>query len=154
MLVEAVQMMSTGLVAAGETAPWKPAFPKHPMTIWVGAPADNFAWTHALARALAQEYEHRFDRGHGAAAHLGTIAQKDWTALGRNGLTPAPLCMPEEYKIPGDVIGSYRAFYAGEKSRFARYTRRPIPDFMMNAFLPMSEEEIAAARTLRAAAGP
>ena len=53
--------------------------------------------------------------------------------------------MGEEFKVSGDTIAAYRRFYAGEKARFATYTGRPVPDFMMNAFLPMTQDEIDAA---------
>jgi hypothetical protein len=147
MLTEAVQMMSTGLVLKGEAAPWKPTFHNHPMCVWVRTSADNFGWTHALARALAAEYEHRFDKRHAAGQHPDALAGHDWRAVfGHAGLTQAPLCMPDVYKTQGDVIRSYRDYYRGEKARFARYTRRPVPDFMLGANLPMSPEEIAASR--------
>lgn len=146
MLVEAVQMMSTGLWLAGESAPWKPAFQNHPMTKWVRASADNFAWTHALASALARENVYRFDKSHGGAVPLPRLAQHDWMGLfGAHGRTEMPLCMPDDYKVPGDPIASYRAYYRAEKARFSRYTRRPIPFFMRDVALPMTAEEIEAA---------
>ena len=35
--------------------------------------------------------------------------------------------MPDEYKIPGDPVQAYRAFYLGEKAHFAKWTRREAP---------------------------
>lgn len=35
--------------------------------------------------------------------------------------------LPDSYKVAGDAVAAYRAFYLGEKSRFARWTRRAAP---------------------------
>ena len=43
------------------------------------------------------------------------------------GLTPFPQAMPDEYKCEGDPVKAYRAFYLGEKMKFAKWTKRPKP---------------------------
>ena len=43
------------------------------------------------------------------------------------GLTEFAQAMPEKYKVPGNAVKAYRAFYLGEKMRFARWTRRRLP---------------------------
>jgi len=35
--------------------------------------------------------------------------------------------MPGKYRIPGNPVQAYRNFYIGDKSRFARWTRRRPP---------------------------
>ncbi len=37
--------------------------------------------------------------------------------------------MPEEYIIFEDAVQSYRNYYIGEKSSFAKWTKREIPDW-------------------------
>jgi len=37
--------------------------------------------------------------------------------------------MPDIFKVPGDPVAAYRAFYLGEKSRFAKWTRREVPEW-------------------------
>lgn len=132
MLVEAAQMMSTGLALAGYPVGYKPAYANHPMTVWVRSSAANFAWTWSLARELGRENRLRFGRSHRSAALLPVLLTAvDWgAAFGTHGPTPLPLCMPEAYQRAGDPVAAYRAFYRAEKSRFARYTRRPAPPFM------------------------
>lgn len=132
MLVEAAQMMSTGLALAGHPVGYRPAYANHPMTIWVRRSAVNFAWTWSLASELGREYRFRFGRSHRSASLLpALLTAVDWSAVfGAQGLTPPPLCMPDAYRRADDPVGAYRAFYRGEKSRFARYTRRPAPPFM------------------------
>ena len=43
------------------------------------------------------------------------------------GLTPFAQAMPEKYKVTGNAIKAYRQFYKGEKSHFARWTKRATP---------------------------
>ncbi|WP_051881372.1 pyrimidine dimer DNA glycosylase/endonuclease V [Parvularcula oceani] len=146
MLVENVQMLSTALVLSGGEAPWKPAFQNHPMNKWVRESAGNFAWTWDLSDALGEEYVHRFAKTHKAHEALRTFDRDALERLiGPGQRTTPPQCMGEEFKVSGDTIAAYRRFYAGEKARFATYTGRPVPDFMMDAFLPMTQDEIDAA---------
>ena len=105
--------------------------------------AGNFAWTHALARALAAEYEHRFDKRHAAGQHLDALAGHDWRAVFGDAGAALHAGRLQDARRRDPLC---RDYYRGEEARFARYTRRPVPDFMLGASLPMSPEEIAASR--------
>ena len=52
-------------------------------------------------------------------------------ALKARGVTTLPQAMPEQYKHH-DVMVAYRDYYRGEKSKFCKWTDRPIPDFMLD----------------------
>ena len=146
MLVEHVQMLSTALVLSGGEAPYKPAFANHPMNRWVRASAGNFAWVWEASDELASEFRYRFERAHKAEDALQTFGPDALERLiGPGPRTEPPQSMPPEYHVPDDPVAAYRAFYAGEKARFARWTGRPVPDFMTDAFIPMSAEEVEAA---------
>ena len=147
MLVENVQMLSTALVLSGGQAPYKPAFANHPMNRWVRETAGNFAWTWTLSDELAKEHVHRTGKRHKTEDALRAFGPDALEALiGPGQKTPPPLCMADACKLPGgDPYESYRRFYAQEKARFARWTRRPVPDFMVDAFIPMTAEEVEAA---------
>lgn len=138
MLVETAQMLSTALRLNGFDLGYKPAYVNHPMTVWVRSGAANYGWALDLADGLAAEFTHRFGREHKTAGVLEELRHGgDWAArLGEGRSTPVPLCMPEPYKVAGDPVASYRNFYRAEKARFARYTNRPVPDFMEGAALP------------------
>jgi hypothetical protein len=41
-----------------------------------------------------------------------------------------PLAMPDEYKIPGDPVASYRAYYVGEKLKFATWRHSEKPEWI------------------------
>ena len=53
MVLETAQMLSTAARAQGHDVGYKSAYPKHPMTLWVGQNADNFrwAWLHGMSLA-------------------------------------------------------------------------------------------------------
>ena len=38
--------------------------------------------------------------------------------------------MPDQYKVPGDPVAAYRAYYVGEKARMLKYTKREVPAFI------------------------
>ncbi|AWK87734.1 pyrimidine dimer DNA glycosylase/endonuclease V [Azospirillum thermophilum] len=135
MLVEAAQMMSTALRLRRAEVGYRVAYANHPVTLWVRAGAENYRWTLELADALAEEFRYRFGRVHRTSEVLGPLRDgADWRALlGPGVASPPPLCMPDAWKVPGDPVASYRAFYRAEKAHFARYTRRPVPDFMIGA---------------------
>ena len=146
MLVENVQMLSTALVLSGGKAPWKPAFANHPMNRWVRGSAGNFRWTWDLSDALGDEYVHRFGKAHRAHDALRTFDRDALAPLvGEGQKTPPPLCMDDHCKIGVDPYEAYRHFYATEKAGFATWTKRPVPDFMRDSFIPMTAEEVAAA---------
>jgi hypothetical protein len=37
--------------------------------------------------------------------------------------------MPDEYKVSNDPISAYRKYYMGEKSSFAKWTKREVPEW-------------------------
>ena len=151
MLVENVQMLSTALVLSGGEAPWRPAFQNHPMNRWVRESAGNFAWTWDMSDELSSEYAYRTGKQHKAEEALRTFGRDALEALiGPGQRTIPPQCMGEDYHVPGDPVAAYRAFYAGDKARFARWTGRPVPAFMADAFIPMTAEEVEAASRFEA----
>lgn len=102
----------------------------HPCTIWTRQTAANYAWLACHALALCDEYEHRYEREH------ATRPLVEWLVdhYPKNGvygimLTPFAQAMPDQYKVPGDAVAAYRAYYLGEKQRFAKWKNRQIPNW-------------------------
>ena len=64
MLLESSQMLSTAVQRHLGTIEdlYKPAYPKHPMTIWVGHTRQNFIWALENAVFISQEYYKRFNK--------------------------------------------------------------------------------------------
>jgi hypothetical protein len=46
------------------------------------------------------------------------------------GLTPIPLCMPDEYKVADDAVQSYRNYYKYGKTNLHKWTKREKPEWM------------------------
>lgn len=126
MILESVQILCTALNKKGFETPYRPTHPGHPCVLWVEASYDNFLWLGRLARALNDEYRYRYRRqsDHASIAVLARIENLRFDAA---GLTEFAQAMPDSYKVPGDAVGAYRAFYLAEKQRFARWTRRAPP---------------------------
>ena len=122
MLLETVQLLSTACVIHGAPAPYKATHRKHPCTIWVAASKANYAWLVELGLALSDEYKKRFGKSHLSGRRLLEILDAP-RAMPELGLTPFAQAMPEQYKQIGDAVAAYRAYYLGEKARFAKWSR-------------------------------
>ena len=126
MILESVQMLCTALTLKGFAPPYRPTHAKHPCVLWVSASYDNFLWLSELAGELNREYRYRYgrERDHASIDVLRKIGACRYES---SGLTEFAQAMPDEYKVPGDAVAAYRAFYLGEKASFAGWTRRPAP---------------------------
>jgi hypothetical protein len=101
----------------------------HPCTIWTRETAANYAWLAAHALALCDEYECRYNRTHatrGLIEWLVTNYPEKVYGLHRTAFAQA---MPDEYKVTGDAVAAYRAYYLGEKRRFAKWKNGNVPNW-------------------------
>lgn len=131
MILESAQMLCTAHWAHGSEAPYKPVHAKHPCTLWAGESLANWLWLEDLVKALDEEFCWRYDR---------TVSHKSADVVSKMhppknipdhlGLTKRPQCMPDEYKVEGDVIQAYRNYYIGEK-HFAVWTKREAPSWYL-----------------------
>ena len=132
MILETAQMLSTAYRKKfndGEEL-YKTAFPKHPMTIWVGDSGDNFFWTIQLLDQLLYQYTLRYKKVHTTIriSNLFHKKYKLWHGW-KTPMTDPPLCMPDDCKRDCYIF-SYRKYYKEYKSHFAKYTVVDTPDFM------------------------
>ncbi|KFZ36653.1 hypothetical protein HR45_15275 [Shewanella mangrovi] len=132
MILESVQLLCTALNKKGFRTPYKSTHMKHPCLLWVEESYDNFEWLVKLTRALNAEYRYRFDKqtDHKSMAVLEQILDMPFE---RRGLMPFPQAMPDEFKVSGNAVQAYRNFYIGDKMRFAKWTKRPMPQWLMTA---------------------
>ncbi len=126
MILESVQLLCTALNKKGFVTPYKSTHMKHPCVLWVEESYDNFLWLHDLTLALNREYQYRYGKSqdHKSIAVLSVIRDFQYPS---SGLTPFAQAMPDEYKVEGDPVLAYRQFYQGDKSRFAKWTKRDMP---------------------------
>ena len=125
MLLESCQMLSTAIQSyTGRIDElYKPAYPNHPMTKWVGKNRSNFEWALVNAIEIEEEYEIRFNKIHKSGQIITEIELNDLRfKLPEGDLTEPPQCMPDEYRNKNYVI-AYRNYYKGEKEYFAKWEK-------------------------------
>jgi hypothetical protein len=103
----------------------------HPSAVWVRQSKENYIWLANMLLALCEEYTYRYGKTHkverdGLADVLiknipNNIANRDFTQP-----TPA---MPDEVKISGDSIKSYRNYYINNKTHLANWKKRTTPEW-------------------------
>jgi hypothetical protein len=135
MILESTQIVCSALNTRGFHTPYKPTHRKHPCVLWAGESFDNLKWLISLARALNREYQYRY---HKAEEHVSmrVLDQVQDVRFKSIGMTAFAQAMPEKYRAPGDPVRAYRAFYIGEKLRFARWTRRRTPRWVKECTYP------------------
>ena len=121
---------------------YKPAYPNHPMTKWVGNSGENFFFTIKLFGHLADEYQYRYNKIHLSSKTILLLHSKykEWHSW-KTPFTNPPLCMPDEYKTTiridednatdeFDYIESYRKYYIGAKKYMAKYNYSEPPHWI------------------------
>jgi hypothetical protein len=103
----------------------------HPSAVWARKSKQNYLWLANMLIALCEEYTHRYGKIHkverdGLCYVLlknipHSIADSDFTQP-----TPA---MPDDVKIPGDSIKSYRNYYINNKTHLANWKKRTTPEW-------------------------
>ena len=129
MILESAQLLCTALNKKGFSTPYKSTHAKHPCVLWVEESYENFAWLKNLALALNTEYRFRFekDSDHKSISVINQITSFEYK---NQGLTDFAQAMPDGYKIPGNAVQAYRNFYVGEKMKFAKWTKRSVPEWV------------------------
>ena len=127
MIVESNQMLSTVARKYGHEAPYRSTHANHPCTLWAGESVQNWQWLVDHSAALCEEYTRRYHRVHKSQA-VSEWAKSLNIHLPPTGLTPFCLAMPNAYKHK-DPVRSYRAYYIGEKARFAKWKTGNIPSW-------------------------
>jgi len=105
----------------------------HPSAVWTRRCWGNYNWLVRHALALCGEYTRRYGKvmkSETVIRWAGRYPPPVFDATDVNdplAMTPFATAMPEEYKVPGDPVQSYRNYYHGSKARFAkwRYTQPP-----------------------------
>ncbi|MFX1514590.1 MAG: hypothetical protein ACFFCQ_18650 [Promethearchaeota archaeon] len=121
----------------GETIIYRKTHVNHPCAIWVRENSHNYGWTSRLGLELLKEYNYRFERIHATTPVLDWLSNNHPPNIPNSikGTTP-PQAMNEEYKHSDPII-AYRIYYLHEKYMkkevLRRYTKRKIPDFILNA---------------------
>jgi hypothetical protein len=111
--------------------PYKIAHKNHPSAIWTRASIQNYKWLCELALNYCLEYKFRYgeEKEHSCQKHLIWL-EKNPPSLQDIPFVEPPQCMPDQYKQES-CIEAYKAYYIGEKLGFAKYTRREVPEWLI-----------------------
>ena len=135
MILETGQMLSTAYQrhCGIDGQLYKPAYPHHPMTIWVGDSLGNYMWSIDLLGHLLNQYRLRYhNRIHKTGRILNNLICLNENIKDKfdvKNFTDPPLCMPDDCQRDCYIF-SYRKYYKEYKSYFAKYTSVDTPDFM------------------------
>jgi len=105
----------------------------HPSAVWCRKNAANYEWLHKLLVELCKEYTYRYGKVH-KCEREGLVAQ---LARLPDTITSAPFtqptpAMPDEVKIAGDSVASYRNYYINNKTHLANWKNREVPSWYAN----------------------
>lgn len=98
----------------------------HPSAVWVRQSDKNYDWLYSLLQELMTEYTHRYGKIHACSKLEMMLAMLPKNIPNQPFTEPTP-AMPDEYKVSGDSIQSYKNYYIHEKHRFAKWTKRNTP---------------------------
>ena len=127
MCLETAHILCTSLHRYGFSAPYRPTHSKHPTVLWAGDSLSHYSWLRQFGLALCTEYMWRYKKSHASQDVIKSVPISP--PLPNAGWRDPPQAMPNIFK-ENDVVEAYRRFYREDKSRFARWTKRPTPLFM------------------------
>lgn len=104
----------------------------HPSAVWVRQGRENYVYLWHLFVELCREYTHRYGRTHATERLVEVLASVPHN-IGTNFFTQPTPAMPDEYKIPGDSIQSYKNYYLGDKKRMFSWKKRATPKWVTDA---------------------
>ena len=133
MILESAQMLSTahrvldGNDIGDSKGLYKMAHKNHPSTIWARTNSSNYEWLWAHFDALMKEYTHRYGKKHASKRLIHSLWENP-NNITHGDFTDPPQCMPP-YCKGDDTVMAYQTYYILEKSRFAKWTKRSIPEW-------------------------
>lgn len=101
----------------------------HPSAIWVRHSLENYQWLYNMFRDLIKEYTYRYGKDHKCAMLLSNL-QYPPNNIPKGPFTEPTPAMPDEYKVAGDSISSYKNYYLGAKTRMFSWKNRPTPTWI------------------------
>jgi hypothetical protein len=128
MILETAQLLCSAhhLISNGsEEVPYKLSHKNHPCSIWVRESLSNYLYLCELGLELCKEYTYRYEKRHKSQDVI------EWCIINKvqicdKGVTEPPKAMPDEFKVK-DVVQSYKNYYIGAKSGFAKWKKRETP---------------------------
>jgi hypothetical protein len=116
-----------------EDALMKASHVSHPSNVWARQNDSNYIWLYQMWLALCKEYTHRYGKIHSVETRLVYALLRLPNNISEGAFTEPTPAMPDECKIVNDSLASYHKYYNEKKTRFARWTKRPMPNWYLPA---------------------
>ena len=103
----------------------------HPSAVWCRSASENYMWLWVLLNELCKEYTYRYGKVHKCESSglVARLKQMPNNIASGHFTDPTP-AMPDQYKVKGDGVQSYRNYYNGEKQRMFSWKKRQVPGFI------------------------
>jgi hypothetical protein len=125
-----------------ENVIYKAGWLNHPSAIWARSNIDHYRYLYDLFVFLIDEYKYRYNgKIHKCETLLQPLFPSPLNIDYESPWQEPPQAMPEECRVPGDAVTAYRNYYIMHKKRFAKWTRRQVPDWF-SVSLTSKEETI------------
>jgi len=104
----------------------------HPSAVWCRDSDANYDWLYRLFCALCDEYSYRYGKIHLTDQKLRHVLSHTPKNIRVKPFTQPTPAMPDEVKVPGDSIKSYRNYYINNKPHLAAWKKRQQPEWYAN----------------------
>lgn len=101
----------------------------HPSAVWVRKTDKNYDWLYVMWRELMDEYTYRYNKVHACEKLILPLRRTPYGIPKGDFTEPTP-AMPDQYKVAGDSIQSYKNYYLGDKTRMFSWKNRPAPSWV------------------------
>jgi len=95
----------------------------HPSAVWVRQSKANYIWLTKMTLALCKEYTYRYGKVHKVETSglLHVLIENNPQNISNGPFTEPTPAMPDECKVSGDSISSYRNYYIKHKQHLASW---------------------------------
>lgn len=100
----------------------------HPSAKWARDTLQNYNFLFTLWVELMREYHYRYGKIH-ASARLLKYLKNPPKSIPSGEFSAPWRAMPDEYKVDGDTIQSYRNYYNGAKTSMFKWKNREKPEW-------------------------
>ena len=100
----------------------------HPSAVWVRQSDKNYSWLFDMFKSLLEEYTYRYGKIHTCQRLVWALEVRPNNIPRGNFTEPTP-AMPDDVKIVGDSIKSYRNYYINNKTHLANWKKRTTPEW-------------------------
>ena len=107
---------------------YKASHINHPSAIWVRESKSNYMKMFQMYMATLAEFFYRYGKIHGSSKPSLELMRPP-NNIPKIKETQIPQCMPEICKVKDNPILAYRNYYIVEKSSFASWKNREIPEW-------------------------